>query len=396
MTNNIEKPSFKGLSAYSTTATFENNVLLNKAVFDVTCSDIPYVIMANNKEERRERTNRSILSFGLVFLSPLIFLPFINRFAINKIAKLTPKLMSKEYNIIKLSNKHLVNAEKTKEGLIELSKDLKMDFNPVLDKVGGDYDKLRRQIINAKNTVLGCDLLLITGTFGNIGFFNNWQTRKRTGQKGYSAEMNMADKATIEKRTEQYDKSSKTRFKIFLGVLSGIVLGVPLTVKHGLNSKSGSAFCNFIKKHGEKFDYNNTIFMKRLPLAIGLIGAHTGIVLASRNNTELKDNAVRSSIPLALFFGGDIVMTSILGKLSDKILGTKIIKDNKNKILPSANSLKELENTASKRTKNVAMGIFWFNFIFLSGLIGFVTPALINKMIQKDVSADINKNTNKL
>lgn len=394
MISGLEKQSFKGLSPYSATAAFENNVLLNKAVFDVTCSDIPYVIMANNKEERRERTNRSILSFSLVFASPLVFLPLINRLAINKVAKLTPKLMSKEYNIIKLSNKHLINAEKTKAGVEQLQEELKIDFKEVLDKVGGDYNKLRKKIINAKNMVLGCDLLLITGTFGNIGFFNNWQTRKKTGQKGYSAEMNMADKTIVEKRAEKYDKSINTRFKIFLGILSGIVLGVPLAIKHGLSSENNNTFCNFIKKYGEKFDYNNKIFMKRLPLAIGLIGAHTGIVLASRNNTELKDNAVRSSIPLALFFGGDIFMTSILGKLSDKLLGTKIIKSNNNKLLPSAYSLKDLEKTAPKRTKNVAMGIFWFNFAFLSALIGFVTPSLINKMIKKDVLNEIN-NKNK-
>lgn len=390
MINNVEKQSFKAMSPYSATAAFENNVLLNKAVFDITCSDVPYVIMANNKEERRERINRSILSFGLVFASPLVLLPLINRFAINKVAKLTPKVMSEEYNIIKLSNKYLINAEGTKEGIKELQKELKMDFKSALDSVDGDYEKLRQKIINAKNTVLGSDLFLITGTFGNVGFFNDWQTRKKTGQKGYSAEMNMADKATVEKRAERYDKSRKTRFNIFLGVLTGVVLGVPLAIKQGISSKRNNSFCNFIKKHGEKFDYNNKIFMKRLPLAIGLIGAHTGIVLASRNNTELKDNAVRSSIPLALFFGGDIVMTSILGKLSDKILGTKIIKPNKNKLLPLANSLKELENTASKRTKNVSMGIFWFNFAFLSALIGFVTPSLINKMIKRDVSKDIN------
>lgn len=391
MINNLDKQSFKGMSPYSATAAFENNVLLNKAVFDVTCSDIPYVIMANNKEERRERTNRSILSFALVFASPLVLLPLINRFAIHKIAKLTPKLMSKEYNIIKLSNKHLTNAQKTKEGLVELSKELKIDFKPALNKVGGDFENLRKKIITAKNIVLGCDLFLIMGTFGNIGFFNNWQTQKRTGQKGYSAEMKMADKSTVEKRAEKYDKSSGTRFKIFLGALAGVVLGVPLALKHGLSSNNSTKFIHFVKKHAEKFDYNNAIFMKRLPLAIGLIGAHTGIVLASRNNTELKDNAVRSSIPLALFFGGDIVMTSLLGKLSDKITGTKIIKPSKNKLLPLAYSLKELENTASKRTKNTAMGIFWFNFAFLSALIGFATPALINKMIKKDVSGDITK-----
>lgn len=396
-TDNKYAQTFNGFSPYNSTASFENNVLLNKAVFDVTCSDIPYVIMANNKEERRERINRSILSFSLVFVSPLLFLPFMNRFAMKNIAKLTPKLFSEQYNAVKLSNKYLGDAKETEKGLKDLSKNLKLDFNPLINKVSGNYEELRKKIIKAKNMVLGLDFLLITGTFGSIGFFNNWQTRKKTGQKGYSAEMEMADKQIVEKRAEEYDKSSKMRFKLFLAVLAGIVGGVPLLISKGLISKNNNKFSKFIIKHAEKFDYKDAIFMKRLPLAIGLIGAHTGIVLASRNKTELKDNAIRSSIPLAIFFGGDIVMTSILGRLSDKILKTKIIKTDKtdknllSRIFPSANSLKELGKTDCKKSKNVALGLFWFNFVFLSALIGFVTPYFINKIIKKDVSQDIHK-----
>lgn len=396
-----KQKSFKGMTPYSLTAAFENRVLLNKAVFDVTCSDIPYVIMANNKEERRERINRSVLSFGLVFASPLLLLPLINRGAVKHIAGLTNKLMSKEHNIIKLSNKYLTDAEKTEEGLKELSKELGVDFNPVLERAENSYDTLRKRIINAKNTVLGCDFLLITGTFGNIGFFNNWQTRKRTGQKGYSAEMGMANKDIVENRAKDYEKSSKTRFRMFMGILAGIVGGVPFAIKQGLSSSKSNKFTKFVVKHCEKFDYTNAIFMKRLPLAIGLIGAHTGIVLASRNNTELKDNAIRSSIPLAIFFGGDILMTSALGRLSDAVLKTKIINREKtqnkflHKILPPTHSLNELEKIGCKTSKNVGMGLFWFNFAFLSALIGFVTPALINHIIKKDVSKDIEKIDNK-
>lgn len=391
------RPTFKGISPYNITARLEDNVLLNKALFDVTGSDAPWVIMANNKQERRERLNRAGLSFGLIFVSPLLILPFINRFAMKNAAKLTTKLFSDQYNTIKLSNKFLSNKEATEKGLNELSKELKIDFKPIIDGAGKDFEKLRKQIIKAKNIVLATDFLLVAGTFGHIGFFNNWQTKKKTGQKGYSAEMEMADKSVVEKRAAKYEKTGKLRYGVFLTTLAGLALGLPLAIKQGLTTTKTGKFNDFVKKHAQKFDYTDAIFMKRWPLALSLAAAHVGVCLASRNQTELKDNSIRSSASYAIFFGGDILLASVLGQLSDKIFKTKIIKHNKtdksllNKILPSPTALKELENGNCLKTKRMATGIFWVNFVFLSALMGFAVPHLINKIIKKDVSKDIDK-----
>lgn len=395
------QPSFKGISPFETTLALEENVLLNKAIFDLTSSDIPWVVMANNNEERRERINRSILSFGLIFVSPLLFLPLANRFAMKSIAKLTPELFSKQYNAIRLSNKHLGSAEDTKKGLEELSKDLKIDFNPLVEKVGKDYDKLREKIIAAKNTVLAADIFFIAATIGNVGFFNNWQTRKKTGQKGYSAEMKMADKSIVEKRAEKYEKSGNLRFAGFLGLLAGFTAGMPLAVRHGLLSKNNSKFSNFMKKHAPKFDYTNAIYAKRVPLGASLLVAHMGIVMASRNETELKDNSIRSSSIWSLFFLGDLLMASILGRAADKFLKTKIIKheDKTNplhKILPSVKPIKELQKSGSDKSSKVAAAIFWINFVTLSAISGFAMPYLINKIIKKDVAEDVARKNHKM
>lgn len=375
------------------------NIFLNKALFDLTSSDIPWVVMANNDAERRERINRSALSIGMVFVSPLIILPFVNRFAMKNIVKLTPDFLSKQYNAIKLSNKHLVSGEKTKEGLDELSKELKIDFKPVLDSVGGDYDKLRSKISSAKNIVLGTDLMLIAGSFGHIGFFNNYQTKKKTGQNGYSAELKMADKEIIEKRAEKYKKNENLRYGAFLTALTGLVVGVPLVIKHGLTTPNVSKLSAFVKKHAPKFDYKDAIFMSRLPMALSFLAAHFGIFMASRNNTERKDNLIRSSATLSIFFLGDLLLASVLGRLSDKHLNTNLIKqdgDNKflNKILPPIKNLNEIKasgpSTANTlKSLKIAKGIFWINFVVLSGLMGVVTPYFINKLIKNDVSQSV-------
>lgn len=386
-----DNPNFRGF-----TEMVMGNIFLNKALFDLTSSDIPWVVMANNKEERRERINRSALSIGMVFVSPLIILPFVNRFAMKNITKLTSEFGSKQWNAIKLSNKSLVSAEKTKSGLEELSKELKIDFKPIVDKVGGDYDKLRSKISTAKNIVLGTDLMLIAGSFGHIGFFNAWQTKRKTGQNGYSAEINMADKEIIEKRAEKLKKTEKVRYTAFLTGLAGLVVALPMAIRHGLTTLKVNKFSEFVKKHAGKFDYKDAIFMSRLPMGLSFLTAHFGIFMASRNNTERKDNVIRSSATLSIFFLGDILLSSILGRASDKYLKTDLIKrngDNKflNKVLPPIKELKELKSTSSPKTIKMAKGIFWTNFIVLSALMGVITPYFINKLIKKEVAEDANK-----
>lgn len=400
-----------------------DNVFLNKTLFDLTGSDIPWVVMANNNEERRERLNRASLSIGLMFLPPLVILPFANKFAMNKIVKLTSEYSSKNYNAVRLENKYLTSAEKTKEGLEKLAKqkvfsnelrdmyykyikrkpvpEEKLDINELLQNVEGatlneKYDKIRKKISTAKNIVMGADLLLFAGVFGNIGFYNNRQTEKKTGQIGYSAEMNMADKEVIERRAAKYKRNEKLRYAGFLATLAALTVGVPALVRHGVTTQKAGKISNFIKKHSEKFDYKDTIFMKRLPLAFMITGAHLGIFMASRNKTERKDNAIRSSNSLAIFFLGDLLLASLLGRASDSIAGTKIIKhDDKkswfNKILPPMKDLDELKATKHPKTIRNAKIIFWSNFIFLAAMMGVITPHLINKIIKKDVDADAQK-----
>jgi len=390
--DNSHNSSFRGAGGGFTEMVM-GNIFLNKALFDLTSSDIPWVVMANNKEERRERINRSALSVGMVFISPLIVLPFVNRFAMKNIVKLTPEFFSKQYNAVKISNKHLASAEKTKAALQELSKELKIDFSPILDKVGGDYDKLRKKISVAKNIVLGTDLMLIAGSFGHIGFFNAWQTKKKTGQNGYSAELKMADKEVIEKRAEKFKKNEKLRYGAFLAGLAGLVVALPVAIKHGISTSKVNKFSTFVKKHSDKFDYKDAIFMSRLPMALSFIVAHFGIFMASRNNTERKDNLIRSSATLSIFFLGDILLASILGRLFDKHLNTGLIKrdgGNKllNKILPPIKEMAELKATGTPKAVRAAKGIFWANFAVLSALMGVITPYFINKLIKKEVGED--------
>lgn len=85
--------------------------------------------------------------------------------------------------------------------------------------------------------------------------------------------------------------------------------------------------------------------MKRLPFFLMGVVAYVGLTGASRNQTEVKDNLVRSIFSLSVFFGGDVLLGSTLARLSDKFLKTELLNKNAkknllNKIIPQQENQK--------------------------------------------------------
>lgn len=386
VSNNV---SFKSNPLINATSFIEERVMLNKALLDGS-KDISTILQTNNSIERRERINRFAIIWSIAFLTPLVTLPLTNRLAMKYIAKLSKGFSAKENNLIKLSNKYLGNKELTKQGIEELSK--KYDFSKLLKENNYDYEKIRKKLINAKNSVLAFDFLFTTSLMGSAGFINRYRTRKKTGKDGFSAEFNMGDKNLIEKRAEKFKKSEKLRNNIFMAALA-LLTASPLILKKGLTSTG--KFADLIKKHAYKFDYNDGIFMKRLPFFLMAVIADVGILMSSRNKTEVKDNATRLSATQAAYFGGDIVIGSTLAALSDKFFKTDLLNKNCeknfiNKIIPPIKNIKELTG----KNKIIGTTLFWVNMVSLFGVVGIGIPQLMNKMIKKDVSEFSKKSEN--
>lgn len=369
----------------------EENVMLNKALLDASV-DIPFVCLANNKTEQKERLRRVSVNYTLCFLTPFITLPLTNRLAMKYIAKLTPKFMSKESNLIQLSNKFLKNKDSVKKGIEELSKEKKTDYSKIIEKCGGDYELIRKKLINAKNAVLSFDFLFSTGSVTGMALLNNHLTKRETNMSGYSAEFELADKKTIEKRAEKFKKAEPVRKGITAGLIAAVT-GLPLAIKKGLESPNEKGFAGFIKKHADKFDYTNGIFMKRLPLFLFLFASQGGLGLASRNQTELKNNLLLSSTGIAIYFGGDVLINSLLSKLSDKFLKTEIIdkkapKTFMNKIISPTIPIRNLKGKSQK----VAAINFFINLAALAVAYGYGVPKLMNKIVRKDLQKENNLN----
>ena len=386
-----------GISAASY---LEKNMLLNKAIVDASV-DIPFICLANNETERKERARRIAVNYPLCFLSPLVTLPLTNRIALKYLTKLTPKFFTKESNIIEISNKYLKDKNLLKKGLEELSRENKTDYTDILKRCGGDYEVLRKKLITAKNAVLSFDFLFSAGSVCGMAFLNNALTKKSTNRDGYSAEFELASKEIVDRRAEKYKKAEPLR-KGLVAAAVGLLAALPFAIRRGLISPKMTGLPGFIKKHAPKFDYTSGIkrasskisytsgiFMKRLPLFLFMTLAYGGIAMASRNKTELKNNLIMGTSSSIVFFGGDIVINSILSRLSDKYLKTEILDKNApktfmNKILPKTVPISQLKGKSQK----VAAANFFINLAALAFVYGYGTPYLMNKIIRKDLKKE--------
>lgn len=200
----------------------------------------------------------------------------------------------------------------------------KIDIQELLKQSNNDYEVLRKKIIKSKNAVLCSDLLITGFTLGSLGFINNYMTKKKTGKAGFSAELEMADEKLIAKRADGYEKNKKKRFAALAVEVVALSTLIPLAIKKGLDGSTKTKFNSFIKKHSHLMDYEKGIFMSRLALLTGLIMNTSGLLLASRNKTELKDWTIRGAVTNPVFFGGDLLLASLFYNLSDKVFKTKI------------------------------------------------------------------------
>ena len=385
LSSNQNTITFKSAPFINATMFIEDRVLLNKALLD-GARDTSIILNANNRNEAEERFRRSCIGWGTAFLTPLVTLPLTNKLAMKHIAKLTKSYFSKDNNLVKLSNKYLTSTVATKQGIEELSK--KYDFSEVLKNNNYDYEKIRKKLINAKMSVLAFDFLFTTSLMASAGFINRYITRKKTGKDGFSAEFNMANKDVIEKRAEKFKKTENLRNNIFIASLL-LLASSPLLLRRGLLKDNGK-LSELIKKHASKFDYNDGIFMKRLPFLLMAIVTDIGLIMSSRNQTEVKDNAVRLSATQAAFFGGDIIIGSTLAAISDKFFKTELLDKNCNKnwinkLIPPIKPIRDLQG----KNKSVATGLFWVNMLALFGIIGIVIPKMLNRMIKHDVDKDV-------
>lgn len=419
--NRRNNPSFKN-GFYNVTRELDSSITLSRALVDGCGATIPWIIMANNNTERKEKARRLLFDYSIAYLSPFLTLPLTNRLAMRYVTKLTKSLWSNSHKAIHISNAFLKDTDSMMKELDRMSKkkttrapleilynklrpnkkyEQKINIEELLNACGGDKEKLRQKLIKTKNAVFISDCIFTFGTLGSVPFINNEITKKQSGQAGFSAEMSMADKEIVERRAKDYEKSKLKKYLAFLAIFGSITLGMSLAGFASIypKGKNCGKIVNTIRNRAKYFDYTKGIYMSRLPFFLGYISDMIAVLLASRNNTERKDQAIRQGVGSAVFFGGDLLLGSLFTNISDRVFGTKLRANENNKsfmskIFPEVKHLSQVmeeveQGKISKGNKKVAAGIFWTNMLILMVSLGYLIPKCVNKMIRHDVEKDV-------
>lgn len=391
---------------YNITTNVQNNMILNKGLLEIGGLTLPSTIMANNKVEARERAEKGGLYFSISFLSPLILLPLFNKLFLKQQG--VSDIFSKgEACIMHLSKKYLSkDAKYMEEGLDKLKETFKNEnakrgIGNILNRFP-DKEVLRQKLIKTNRNVLFTDFLTTGAMMGSILWASNYITKKKTGQNGFSAEFDMANKEYLEQKAQDYVKNKRKNMLTATGILGLASVAISAIAHKGMTSKANTKLGKLLKNNVDKFDYSKGIYMSRLLLAaVTLAGDVPNIILSSRDKEERKYNAIKTAIVFSTFMGGDLILNNIASKIIDKIAGTKLV--NRDKIKPNSslwkkitapiNSFDEIETKLKDspellKTKRAGIAMFWGNFILLTGILGFGIPFVLNKMVKKNVDKD--------
>ena len=409
-TRNQAQPSFKG-GFYDATAFIQAHTLLNRGLTNIGGCAIPNAIMSNTKEEALERIGMSTLSVTFAFIMPLFLLPRYNKFFLAKNG-IVKNFANNEKKIIQVSKEYLTkDAQTMTDGIRESAKQLKAekDFENILERFKGREDELKAKLLKAHEQILRSDFMSTGLLMGSIPWIATGITEYKTGRKGFSATFNMLEEKEVSKKDHAKSKLKRLAGTLAFAFIPGVIISRAVT--KGLSAKTA----NFIKNNAQNFNYTSGVSMSKTVNA--LKWAFTGFLAklpSSRDKYELRDRTAREGATFVMFFGGDFLINNILGRLSDKFLGTKIMntdKYNGKKIgffksfllstrrFRKINNLKNVSPEVLKRTRNLGAALYWVSLITNMAVLGFSVPHFLNKFLRHSVQKDKLKeqsNTQKL
>jgi len=409
---------FKGFNLYNATAYVQDHTLINRGIVTLGGSTIPQCIMSNNKYEAQERAIMGGVYLVASYLTPLMLLPVYNKhFLKNK--GITKSLEGLGKKIIEVPKKYLKPDANLKQGLDETAKMLdkngSFEHKKAFDEIYERYnnpEKLKKDLLSVHEKVLKTDFITTAAMWSAIPWIATESTEKRTNRKDFSAGFNM-------KESSKNEKSHKG-LKLALNALCCIVpaLVFSKTVTKGLSknfakaeksdSLLGKAQDKILKKisdNPDRFDYTSgTNMSKTIYASIWALSSFPAKIISSRDSNERKDRAFRDAGLFAMFFGGDFLINNLLGRASDKFLGTKIMEDkgeNLNfaqkfklgiKNFRTLDREKGISKECLKKTKTVGAGLYWTSILVNTALIGFALPKALNKFLKHNIDKETTEN----
>lgn len=392
-------PNFTG-RFYDITAFIQSNTLLNRGLTNIGGCAIPNAIMSNTKEEALERLSMSALSVTFAFIMPLFLLPKYNKHFLAK-NKIVENFKNNEKRIIEVSKEYLTGTkEKLIEGIKKTGKELNVeeDFNNILERFKGKEDELKEKLLKTHEQILRSDFISTGLLMGSIPWIATTITEHKTGRTGFSATYNM-----LEEKKESQEEKRKKKLLRLIGTLAFALIPGPLISK-GITRGLISDKKNIINSNPKNFEYTKGFSMSKTINATKW--SMTGFLAklpSSRDKYELKDKVFREGGTFLMFFGGDFLINNILGRMSDKFLGTKIMNDDKFKgkpqnffkrfLMPIRNfrkidNMKDVPIDTIKKTKNIGALLYWISLLSNMAILGFGLPEFLNKMLKNSIEKD--------
>lgn len=409
-----DKTTFQSQGFYNLTTNIQENTLLNRGLIDIGGLVVPQMIMSNNKDETIERGSIGGLYFLSSFVAPFVLLPFFNKSFLRK-SGLVKNFNNQERRIIEVSKEYLMKdadfmlkgiretAEKIESDALKKGQkiNIKQDFENVINRFE-NKDELKNKLLKTHENVLFADFLATAWMWCAIPWIGMSLTKLRTNRSGFSATYKMVDESQSEKNAQKHEKEKKRKLLIsaLIGTIPAFIF--PKLVTKGIKNKSG-ILSNIVKKLPQSFNYTKGIFPSKLIFgSIWVLCDYPSQIVSARDKYETRDRIIRGAGNILVFFGGDFILNNILGRLSDKSLGTKIMDRSKlksenqffKKLLMQPENFADMGNLKGvsaqvlKRTKNVGAGLYWLTLVANMGLLGFALPAFLNRLLRKTISKE--------
>lgn len=395
-------PGF-GNGLYSATAFIQNHTLLNRGLTNIGGCAIPNAIMSNTRAEALERIGMSVLSVSFAFVMPLFLLPKYNKFFLKRNG-IVFDFKNNGKKIIQVSKEFLTSdAAAMVDGIKASAKQFnaEKEFEEILGRFRGREEELRQKLLKAHEGILRSDFMSTGILMGSIPWIATGITELKTGRKGFSATFDMLEEKEVSKKEHLKNKLNRAIGTLAFAFIPGIVISKLVT-------KGLTAFkVNFIKNNAANFNYTSGVSMSKTVNA--LKWAFTGFLAklpSSRDKYELRDRTAREGGTFVMFFGGDFLINNILGRLSDKFAGTKIMKTDKYgdknigfwrgftlgvRNFKKLDKMKNIPPEALKKTKTIGAALYWVSLLSNMAILGFTLPHFLNKMLRYTVEKDKTK-----
>jgi hypothetical protein len=366
---------------------FQQLGLVNKATMSTLGIDVPYVALAKNPEEKKERLVRQSMILAFMYSmaplhSTLLAYHFAKKMDVTHDVKTKKKLLGLKFEELA----HLDAFQKAVKQHLPQGKD-------------AATEAMRLCVLKAKGTHLAWDLAAEGGLLASVGLlkvlFSEWQTgnKRFTGEKGLASE---AELNALYKKEQRKDPFGIPHFREMSVIMGATVL--PFLFGQGIKKtmlevpKKRNGLQRQMAKLAPHFDYNFCQFLgKRFPflkevpmlplsgLALVAFFLNMGDIASSRSPRDFKENTVRS----VAFFSSMFIIGPMLVSFLNKGHTTIV------KLLEAEAKAGKAPEQLVKIAKNSALkyiGIFSANLALMIGVVYG-----INQMTKHDLKEDLKK-----